>query len=118
VSITVQPQKVTIGDHEYLAEVGRIGFTILGKEDHGIFTFMLDMSFGGSGQGAGMYCLNDPEQFGKAVQGVLNFFGGTWEEITGRSVFSLRKGENGPILGLMHLDYSRAIIFGDWEVVK
>jgi len=37
----------------------RIRSTMLGVEDHGVFTFMLDLDFGGSGQGAGGYVLDE-----------------------------------------------------------
>ena len=33
--------------------------TMLGVEDHGIFTFMLTLDYGGSGQGAGGYALDE-----------------------------------------------------------
>ena len=34
--------------------------TMLGTESHGIFTFMLNLSYGGSGQGFGGWCLDTP----------------------------------------------------------
>ena len=33
--------------------------TMLGVEDHGIFTFMLTLDYGGTGQGAGGYSLDE-----------------------------------------------------------
>lgn len=36
----------------------RIERTMLGTEDHGIFTSMLYVDYGGSGQGIGGYCLD------------------------------------------------------------
>lgn len=37
-----------------------IGSTMLGWEDHGIFTFYLQLDYGSSGQGAGGYSLDAP----------------------------------------------------------
>lgn len=37
----------------------KIVSTMLGYEDHGIFTFMLQLDYGGSGQGAGGYGLDE-----------------------------------------------------------
>ena len=39
-------------------ENAQIESTQLGKEDHGIFTCMLHLSFGGTGQGFGGYCFD------------------------------------------------------------
>lgn len=38
----------------------KITGTMLGVEDHGILSFMLYLDYGGSGQGAGGYCLDTP----------------------------------------------------------
>lgn len=38
----------------------KITSTMLGIEDHGIFSFMLHLDYGGSGQGAGGYALDAP----------------------------------------------------------
>ena len=38
----------------------KITGTMLGYEDHGIFTFFLNLDYDGSGQGAGGYCLDKP----------------------------------------------------------
>lgn len=47
--------------NEYELRNAKIRHTMLGIEDHGIFTFVLDLDYGGSGQGAGMYCLDHHE---------------------------------------------------------
>ena len=41
-------------------ENARIRHTTLGYEDHGIFTCMLHLDYGGAGQGAGGYALDTP----------------------------------------------------------
>uniref|UniRef100_A0A6M3LCX9 Uncharacterized protein n=1 Tax=viral metagenome TaxID=1070528 RepID=A0A6M3LCX9_9ZZZZ len=37
----------------------RIGSTVLGSEDHGIMSFYLNLDYGGGGQGAGGYALDE-----------------------------------------------------------
>ena len=37
----------------------RIRSTMLGREDHGILTFMIDLEYGGGGQGFGGYGLDE-----------------------------------------------------------
>jgi len=112
-TIAIEPVKATIDGKSYFAELGHIENTMLGREDHGIFTYVFSMNFDGSGQGAGSYCLNDPETFGKHVQAVIDFFGGTWESIKGREVYVLRETQYGPILGFLKKDQSKFIIFSE-----
>jgi hypothetical protein len=38
----------------------KIANTMLGREDHGIMSFYLNLDYGGSGQGAGGWCLDTP----------------------------------------------------------
>lgn len=40
------------------AKNAKITGTMLGIEDHGILTYMINMDYGGSGQGAGGYCMD------------------------------------------------------------
>lgn len=114
--LTVKPAVTTIDGVEYEMELATIGFTRLGREDHGIFTFILDLDYGGSGQGAGNYALNDPEIFGKAVQGIIDFFGNSWENIKGRKVYALKEDHNGTVKGLVKSDQKSWIMFSDWKV--
>lgn len=44
----------------YVEQIAKIRNVKLGWEDHGIFTCRLDLDYGGSGQGAGDYCLDEP----------------------------------------------------------
>lgn len=115
-TITVEPQKVNVDGREFFAEFGKITDTMLGREDHGIFTFILYMDFNGSAQGAGTYGLNDPTQFGNAVQKTLDFFG-TWEAIKGSRAYALREERYGLIRGLMDINHNRVLLFGDWKIV-
>ena len=73
---------------ELQREVGRIQSTSLGFEDHGIFTFVLHMDYGGAGQGVGGYYLK--ETAGEFIPAILKAVGvNTWEELKGRTIFVL-----------------------------
>lgn len=114
--ITVKPATTNIDGVDYEMELATIGFTKLGREDHGIFTFVLDLDYGCGGQGAGGYALNDPETFGKAVQGIIDFFGSDWEHIKGRKVYALKEEHNGLVKGLVKSDQRAWIMFSDWRL--
>jgi len=64
--------------------------TMLGREDHGIFTFMIDLRYdGGSGQGAGGICLGDKvgSICGPMIARILDVVGVmTWEELSGQPI--------------------------------
>lgn len=70
-------------------EVGRIKSTSLGiDEDHGIFTFWLNMDYGGSGQGVGGYNLTQTAH--KFVPAILKAVGvSAWEQLAGKTIFVL-----------------------------
>lgn len=67
--------------------------TILGIEDHGIFTFMINLDFSGSCQGYGGYILDRWVQAEKrrvgsaygcdAILSVVTLFEKNWEELPG-----------------------------------
>jgi hypothetical protein len=81
------------GDKE---ETGRIESTMLGYEDHGILSFMLDINFGGSGQGFGGHALAG-EFTDTCVRGILKAVGvERWEQLKGRVVVA-RRGSSGLI---------------------
>lgn len=74
-----------------------INDTLLGYEDHGIFTFILHLDYGGSGQGAGMYTLDSYDKVLKRRVGkgysldlimqILNIVGvRSWEELKGKHI--------------------------------
>ena len=74
--------------------------TQLGKEDHGIMSFMLTLDYGGSGQGAGGYALDTPikkggkfvKRIGSAagmslIMAVLQVVGvENWEDLPGKNI--------------------------------
>jgi len=82
--------------------------TMLGIEDHGIFTAFVDLDYGGSGQGFGGYCLGYPPDSKKSgnaaatfIQEVLRLADVTkWEDLKGRPV-RVRTTQN-KVLALGH----------------
>ena len=73
----------------------RIRSTHLGYEDHGIFTFLLDLDYGGAGQGFGTYALDEHD--GKRRVGTASGMGiiieilkvvgvEKWEDLPGKYV--------------------------------
>ena len=72
--------------------------TMLGVEDHGIMTFMLDLDYGSSGQGAGGYALDGkprtPSGERRGVEGsivlirkILEIVGvEKWEDLPGKHI--------------------------------
>ena len=81
--------------------IAKIENASLGREDHGILTAFLHVSYGGSGQGIGGYCLDEPirDADGKFVGRRGTAYGmewikrcidacgvDTWEQIKGRTI--------------------------------
>jgi hypothetical protein len=65
---------------------GKIESTMLGFEDHGIFTYMIHIDFSGSGQGFGGYSLGG-EYTDKVIQALLKTLEvDTWEKLRGTFV--------------------------------
>src|SRR5213594_3604403 len=103
-----------MGDKTH-AELGRIERTMLGTEDHGIFTFMIQLDFGGTGQGFGGYALDQPKgraqnykgrhgtAFGmEAIIKLLDAVGvESWEDLKGKEVWAYgdKDGLDGIIKG-------------------
>jgi hypothetical protein len=106
---------IKINGKTYLPEIGVVESTFLGIEDHGLLTFILQMSFGGSGQGAGMYSLDGYKKdnkekrvgspsMGPLVRQILEVCGvDQWEKVKGRKIVVLRETPYDKILGIMNL---------------
>ena len=63
----------------------KIKSTMLGKEDHGIMSFMLYLDYGGSGQGFGGYSLGGNSY--KIIKRILEVVGvNSWEDLKGQVV--------------------------------
>lgn len=101
--------------------------TFLGIEDHGIFTGVIDLDYGGSGQGAGTLALDymdsdsdkraesTPGGVHRWVVGCLRAFGvDQWEKIPGRTVIAIIEG--GMVRGLKPLPTEPGGIFMFSEV--
>ena len=64
----------------------RIKSTMLGLEDHGCFTLMLNLDYGGAMQGAGWYIPGAKKGI-EAIEEILHVVGvNTWEEIPGKYI--------------------------------
>jgi NADH:ubiquinone oxidoreductase subunit 5 (subunit L)/multisubunit Na+/H+ antiporter MnhA subunit len=86
--------------------IGKITDTMLGIEDHGIFTATLFMDYGGVGQGVGNLFLDDYDEAtrkrvpstcaGAFIAGVLRACGvRQWEHVKGRTIYVLFNEETG-----------------------
>lgn len=95
-------------------ENGKIGSTMLGNEDHGIFTCQLTIEFDGTVQGFGGYALDkyDSEkkrrlgtayglEFIKRILETLEVT--SWEMLKGQHLRVRRKEECGPIISIGHI---------------
>lgn len=93
----------------------KIRSTQLGWEDHGIFTFGLNLEYGGMGQSFGGYCLDEPiKKDGKFMERVGTAVGmdaimkilkvlevSDWEKLPG--TFVRADGDSGNIYRIGHL---------------
>ncbi len=100
--------------------------TMLGMEGHGIFTVWLNLDFGGSGQGFGGYCLDEPKKvdgehigrFGTAygMQKIMDLLSclevESWEKLPKTHIRVEREDRwNGKILRIGHLLKDRWFTF-------
>jgi hypothetical protein len=112
-------------------QIAKIRHVRLGWEDHGIFTCQLDMDYGGSGQGAGGYALDEARR-GENDEFIGRFgtaYGMEWiirlmracnaqdfSEVQGTTVIALRdEGYSGLVRGLKPLPTEKGepFIFGE-----
>lgn len=101
-------------------QIAKIERTMLGYEDHGIFTVTLTLNYGeGGAQGAGMAALDEPThdddgRFAGRVGtkmghdyiiGIIRACGvDSWEQIKGRTIIALREdGYHGAVIGIKPL---------------
>jgi hypothetical protein len=104
---------VNIWGTEYLAELGLIEHTALGYEDHGIFTYMLDMDFAGHNQGFGGRFIANLRDVLESILKVTGSNG--WESVRGKRLYALRTTPYGLIEGLLSLDQERVFLPGVQE---
>lgn len=98
---------------------------MLGYEDHGIFTAILYLDYGGLAQGAGMYSLDEYDKrserrIGTAggmdfIIGVLSACGvENWEKVKGRTVIAVLDTEDswsGNVIGIKSLPTEKGTEF-------
>jgi hypothetical protein len=92
----------------------RITKTMLGWEDHDIFTFLLMLDYGGMGQGAGQLCLGNSKGVhaltGEMISKILQTVGvDTWEELPGKNVVAII--EDGLVRGIAPILGGKDFIF-------
>lgn len=95
-------------------QIGKITSTMLGVEDHGIFSASLVMDYGGSGQSIGGFSLDEPFQINGRHAGRRGTAEGhefiirlmracgvsRWEALPGRTIYVLHDvAEDAPLLG-------------------
>ena len=100
--------------------IAKIGGVSLGREDHGIFTCMVHLNYGGGGQGAGGYSLDEYSEADKKRHGTA--FGCEWiirlmdacgvddfSKLVGRTVLALHEDatSTGQVIGLKPLPTER-----------
>lgn len=98
-----------------IEQIAKIRSVRLGPEDHGIFTCIVDLDYGGSGQGAGMYAFDQYNPETKEREATA--FGLQWimrlmqacnvtdfSEIAGTTLIALREdGYHGKVIGFRPL---------------
>lgn len=106
--------------------VAKIQSTMLGIEDHGIFTAMLNVQYeGSSGQSIGGYSLDEPRRsdddskflgrFGSAygmqfVMEIIKAAGvDSWEKLPGTMIYVLHEDEgySSPVVGIQGIGFGR-----------
>lgn len=96
--------------------IAKIESTMLGTEDHGIFTAYLFVTYGGSGQGIGGYGLDEYSEEEKRRKGtaygmefvtrLMRACGvSSWEKLAGRTIYVLKDSDrlHARVLGVENL---------------
>lgn len=109
-------------------ELGKIESTFFGYSDHRILTFMLHMTFGGTGQGFGNYTLDTWNKEKQRREGtaagtdllirLLELFKvDEIGKIKGRYAYALREKGHGPIIGLQlpEADGGKTFLISEWQ---
>src|SRR5690348_5448746 len=111
----------------FTEQIAKIRHVKLGWEDHGIFTCQLDLDYGGSGQGAGGYALDEARKGGndEHIGRFGTAYGMEWiirlmracnaqdfSEVKGKTVIALRdEGYHGRVRGIKPLPTERGESF-------
>jgi hypothetical protein len=90
-------------------QIAKVTKTMLGFEDHGIFTAYVTLDYGGAAQSAGGFAFGG-EFTDRWLRGVIGAFGvSRWEDIPGRTIYALI--EDGLVVGLEPLPFERGETF-------
>jgi hypothetical protein len=111
--LLISDPTVTIDGVTYKAVLSKVTRTHLGKEDHGIPTFVLDTRevHGGGARGIGMYDLRHSTGV-EILLKFLDFFGTSWENLIGKQFFLLyEQSAYGPVAGLVSEDGKKHLLF-------
>lgn len=111
----------------YTKQIAKIESVKLGYEDHGIFTAMAMVNYGGSAQGIGGYFLDKPgkDEHGKSrregtaygMEWIIRFMRacgvGDWSSLPGRTIIVLKEGGewNGKVVGVEPLPTEKGTRF-------
>jgi hypothetical protein len=107
----------------YFGVIGTVVDMFLGFEDHGIFSWNLDIDYGnGNGQGTGHRALGGNKKFGHrsdysmithyVILHLLHVAGvNQWEELRGKQLLFIKKEKYGLIVGISSLNGSRSFFF-------
>jgi len=117
---------------ETVEKIAKIESTMLGREDHGIWTLMLQVTYGGSGQGIGGYSLDEPlrDENDKFIRRAGTAYGmewiiqvtqacgvDSWEKVKGRTILVYFEDESffsKPIgIGPLPTEPGKKFIFAD-----
>lgn len=118
-ALKIKPATATIDGRDYIMTVATVEKTVLGYEDHGIFSFTVNFAWDGAGQGLGYWSLlwskkgapdKDPLLRLKNVMDVVG--ANEWESMKGKKVFLLHPVGDpyGLIQGLVSIDSKRHFI--------
>jgi len=109
-------------------QICKITSTHLGFEDHGIFTAMITVDYGGCSQSIGGFVMGVPDaphttpRAADFIVGLLKACGvDKWEQLKGRTIFAIFDGDEMPLntmpLGIENLPTERGerFLFKDWQ---
>lgn len=108
-TLTVEHDGVT-----YIGEIARIESTMLGYEDHGIFTAVIHFAGPSWAQGTPGYAIAEGNGIG-FIRAVLNAVGvDQWEKLKGQRAIALREKPFDLIRGIANVDDDHAFVFADY----
>jgi hypothetical protein len=102
---------ITHQDRDYLAEIAAVESTLLGPEDHGIWTAQLTFAGPSWSQSSPGYTLTSVDQIIRIVETLAC---GDWEHVKGVRCYVLRDtSPHGQIVGIADLHGERTLLFSD-----